>query len=218
METLSRLPFSSQLQSSHHPQLFGLWAPSPTSLPTLARMGRNKTSQPKSVILWIWGTQMFPEGAVWHLPTFWELFRWDRPLKWAGPERHKDIISIMQMSGNVPSLGMGRVAVLSSLSLFPPPQVRRHPRSLKCFNTVPSRLPFHICPLDCPEEKNPRGAQDFRGVLPHGLPHWAGPSSRREVILPAEKQKGLSLRPRLTPRQRRGGGRRRVCPRHRWAP
>lgn len=161
METLSRLPFSSQLQSSNHPQLFGLWAPSPTSLPTLARMGRIKTSQPKSVILWIWGTQMFPEGAVWPLPTFWELFRWGRPLKWAGPERYKDIISIMQMSGNVPSLGMGWAAVLSSLSLFPPPQVRRHPKIPEVFQHCTRRLPFHICSLDCPEEKIPEGPKTF---------------------------------------------------------
>lgn len=34
IETLSRLPLSSQLQSS--PQLFGLWVPSPIPLPTLA--------------------------------------------------------------------------------------------------------------------------------------------------------------------------------------
>lgn len=53
IETLSRLPFSSQLQSSHHLQLFGLWAPSPTTFPTLTTMARIKTSQPKSVILWI---------------------------------------------------------------------------------------------------------------------------------------------------------------------
>lgn len=53
IETLSRLPFSSQLQSSHHLQLFGLWAPSPTTFPTLTTLARIKTSQPKSVILWI---------------------------------------------------------------------------------------------------------------------------------------------------------------------
>lgn len=142
-----------------------------------------------------------PRGSSVASSNLWELFRWDRPLKWAGPERYKDIISIMQMSGNVPDLPVGRAAVLSSLSLFPPPQVCRHPKSPEVFQHCTRRLPFYICPLDCPQEKNPRGSQDFRGVLPRGLPHWARPSSRQEVILPAEKLKGLlSLRPRLTPR------------------
>lgn len=97
---------------------------------------------------------------MWPL-LFWELFRWDRPLKWAGPERYKDIISIMQMSGNVPSLGMRRAAVLSSLPLFPPPQVRRHPKIPEVFQHCTRRLPFHICPLDCPEEKIPEGPKTF---------------------------------------------------------
>lgn len=157
METLSRLPFSSQLQSSNHPQLFGLWAPSPTSLPTLARMGRIKTSQPKSVILWIWGTQMFPEGAVWPLPTFWELFRWGRPLKWAGPERYKDIISIMQMSGNVPSLGMGWAAVLARSPCSHLLRSAGTRRSLKCFNTVPAAFPSISVLWVAQKKKCPRG-------------------------------------------------------------
>lgn len=93
--------------------------------------------------------------------NLWELFRWDRPLKWAGPERYKDIISIMQMSGNVPDLPVGRAAVLSSLSLFPPPQVCRHPKSPEVFQHCTRRLPFYSCPLDCPQEKIPEGPKTF---------------------------------------------------------
>lgn len=73
-------------------------------------------------------------------------------------------------------------------------------RALNCFNTVPDAFPS-ISVLWIAHKKKSRGAQDFRGVLPRGLPPWAAPSSRQEVILPAEKLKGLPLRPRLTPRR-----------------
>lgn len=55
IETLSRLPLSSQLQSAPPPQLFGLWAPSPTPLVTLAGVWQIETYRPNSVILWVWG-------------------------------------------------------------------------------------------------------------------------------------------------------------------
>lgn len=103
-------------------------------------------------------------------PDLWELFRWDRPLKWTGPERYKDFISIMQMSGKVPALGVLRAAALSLLSLLPPPRSAGTLRALKCFYVVPAA--FYSTPVLWIAPRHiPEGPKTF------GQPRSPGPTA-----------------------------------------
>lgn len=98
---------------------------------------------------------------------------------------------------------MRRAAALSSLSRFLPHRPTNTLRALTCFNP-PYQLPcLPYLSFELLTEKNSQGAQDIYSMLPPGLPHWAGLSSRGKVILAAEKLKRLPLWPRLTRQQGR---------------
>lgn len=119
-------------------------------------------------------------------PNLWELFRWDRPLKWTGSERYKDFISIMQISDKVLALGVLRAAALSSLSLFPPPWSAGTLRALKCSYILPAA--FYSTPVlwIAPPAHFPEGPKTFRH------PRSLGASCTGPGLLAAWKS--LSLR------------------------